>query len=196
MSMEPKAKLLKFLDKNDFVTLHEAMDMGVNKMALSRLVAEGALYRPAKRIYATKTDWLTDPLRKYVPACTLYPDAIICGISALNYYDLTDEYERQIWLAFSQNHRVVNSEYRIIYPQGPSYSLGIVRHRVGKHEVRIYDIEKTVVDSFKYLPIDVGYKALRGYLRLKDMDLTKLLEYARKMRKPLDDMVTTLLSDE
>lgn len=191
-----KAKLMKFLTKNDFVTLHEAVKMGVGKMTLSRMVAEGILYRAARRIYTSNIDWLTDPLRKYAPACTLYPDAVVCCVSALTYYDLTDEEERKIWLAFPQSHRVVNQEYRIVYPQGPSYSLGIVRHRFGKREVRIYDREKSVVDAFKFLPIDVGYKALRGYLKLKDNDLNKLSRYAKQMRKPLDEVMTTLLSDE
>lgn len=194
--MTPKEKLLKFLKENDFVTLQEALDMGVNKMTLSRLVKEESLYRTATRIYTTKLDWLTDPLRKYAPACTLYPDAVVCGVSALTYYDLTDEEERKIWLAFPQSHRVVNQEYRLIYPQGPSYSLGIVRHKVGNREVRIYDLEKTVVDAFKFLPIDVAHKALKGYMKLKKKDYNKLAQYAKQMRKPLDDELTLLLSDE
>ena len=195
MSAE-KDNLLKFLSKSNFITLREAVRMGVSKMTLTRMVAEGILHRPAKRIYASTIDWLTDPLRKYAPACTLYPDAVVCAVSALTYYDLTDEEERKIWLAFPQHHRVVNQEYRIVYPQGPSYSLGIVRHRIGKREVRIYDREKSVVDAFKFLPIDVGYKALRGYLKLKDNNLEKLSRYAKQMRKPLDNEITILLSDE
>ncbi|MFO1462294.1 MAG: hypothetical protein U1F66_00810 [bacterium] len=194
--MEAKEKLLKFLNKNDFVSLHEATEMGVGKMALSRMVAEGKLYRPYKRIYTSHLDWLTDPLRKYAPVCTLYPDAIVCGVSALTFYDLTDEEERKIWLAFPQEHRVVNQEYRIVYPQGPSYRLGVVEHLTKKRKVRIYDREKSVVDAFKFLPIDVAYKVLRGYLRLKDKDLDKLSRYAKQMRKPLDRVITVLLSDQ
>lgn len=194
--MISKEKLFKFLKENDFVTLQEALDMGVSKMMLSRMVKEESLYRAATRIYSTTIDWLTDPLRKYAPACTLYPDAVICGVSALTYYDLTDEEERKIWLAFPQSHRVANQVYRIIYPQGPSYSLGIVRHRVGNREVRMYDREKTVVDSFKFLPIDVAHKALKGYMKLKDKNHNKLSRYAQQLRKPLDDELTLLLSDE
>lgn len=194
--MDSRDNMLKYLEKNDFITLDEAVAKGVSKMALSRMVAKGALYRPAKRIYASNPDWLTEPLRKYAPACALYPDAIVCGVSALIHYDLTDELERKVWLAFPQSHRVVNREYRIIYPSGPSYSLGIVRHRVGGREVRIYDREKTVVDAFKFLPVDVAHKALRGYLKFKDKDLNKLSRYAKQLRKPLDDVITILLSDE
>ena len=194
--MTSNSKLIKFIKENDFITLQEAMDKGVSKMALSRMVKEETLHRTATRIYSTKIDWLTDPLRKYAPACTLYPDAVVCGVSALTYYDLTDEEERKIWLAFPQSHRVVNQEYRLIYPQGPSYLLGIVRHRVGNREVRMYDLEKTIVDAFKFLPIDAAHKALKGYMKLKNKDYNKLSRYAKQMRKPLDDELTLLLSDE
>lgn len=194
--MTAKEKLIQFLMKSDFVTLQEALAMGVNKMMLSRMVKQETLYRTTPRIYSTKIDWLTDPLGKYAPVCTLYPDAVICGISALTYYDLTDEEERKIWLAFPQTHRVVNQEYRLIYPRGISYSLGIVRHRVRNREVRMYDLEKTIVDTFKYHTEEVALKALKGYLKRKDKSVTKLCDYARRLRKPLDHIVTVLQADE
>lgn len=194
--MPPIDKMMKLLDKNDFVTLAEAQKMGVNKMALSRLVANSSLFRPAKRIYTKNPDWLADGLRQYAPACTLYPDAVVCGVSALVHYDLTDEFEGKIWLSFPMNHCLVNNEYQIVHQRGKSYSIGIVRHKIGKREVRIYDREKTVVDAFKLLPIDAAYKVLRTYLKLKDKDLVKLSAYAKQMRKPLDKIVNILLSDE
>jgi predicted transcriptional regulator of viral defense system len=196
MAFSPRERLLRFLRRSDFATLKEAQAFGVSKMTLSHLVREGVLLRPAKRIYTTKTDWLTDPLRRYAPACTLYKDAVVCGVSALTYHDLTDEEEKRVWLAFPQSHRVVNQEYRLIYPRGASYTLGVIRHAVGKREVRIYNAEKSVVDAFKYLPIDVAHKALRAYLRRKDKNLDMLTKYARQLRKPLDDILAVLLSDE
>lgn len=196
MISPPKNRLLSYLKKNDFITHKEAEALGINKMTLSNMTKEGILQRPAKRIYSTQTNWLTHPLRRYAPACTLYPDAIVCGISALTYYDLTDEEERKVWLAFPQHHRIVNQEYRIIYPSGFSYTLGVTKHVLGKREVRIYDIEKTVVDAFKYLPIDIAHKALRAYLKRKDKSLDRLTEYSRQMKKPLHDTLTVLLSDD
>ena len=193
--MEPRERVLQYLKKNDFILLDEAVKMGASRLVLSRLVAQNVLYRPAKRVYTSDLDWLTEPLRRYAPACTLYPDAVICGVSALTYHDLTDEEERKVWLAFPRKHRVVNREYRMIYPSGRCYSLGIERHKVGQREVRIYDKEKSVVDAFKYLPVDVAHKALRSYMRMKDKDLDKLMKYAREMRKPLDDVITIFLAD-
>jgi len=89
----------------------------------------------------------------------------------------------------------VNREYRIVYPSGKSYSLGIERHKSGKRKVRVYDREKSVVDAFKYLPIDTAHKVLREYLRKKDKDLAKLTRYAKQLKKPLDKEISILLSD-
>lgn len=195
--MDVKSQLMDFLSTNDFITLDEALRFGVNKMALSRLVKQDQLFRPYRRIYTTSNvDWLTHPERKFAAPCTLYPDAIICGVSALAYYGLTDEHERKIWLAFPQTHRVVNQEYRIIYPQGESYSLGMQVLTVGSRKVRIYDCEKTIVDAFKFLPDDVALKALKGYLKRKDKNINKLIDYSRRLRKPLDETITVLMADE
>lgn len=186
-------KLMNFLDKNTFITLKEGKGLGINPMMLSRLAAREEIHRIEHGIYAKELDWLTDPLKKYIVACARYPKAIICGISALTYYDLTDEEERQTWIALPSSQTINNKRYRIIRPSGVAYSLGIQKHTFGKRVVRIYDTEKSVVDAFKYLPIDVAHKALRGYLKRRDKDLDKLSRYGRQLRKPLDETIAIML---
>src|SRR3989442_5196354 len=97
--MEIPTHLARYLKKNDFITIDEARHLGVYPMMLSRLVEKEKLFRTERAIYTHNLNWLTDPLKKYLPVCTQIPDAIVCGISALTYYDLTDEEERQIWIA-------------------------------------------------------------------------------------------------
>lgn len=89
-----------------------------------------------------------------------------------------------------------HSRYRAIRPAGLAYTLGVAKHRFGKREVRIYDREKTVVDAFKYLTEKIAFKALKGYLKRKEKNVPKLCDYARRLRKPLDQAVTLLLADE
>lgn len=194
--MKKKEKLIKFLDIHAFITLREAKKGGINPMMLSRLVASEELFRTEHGIYTHNPDWLTDPLKKYVAACTLYPKAVICGISALTYYDLTDMEERQVWIALPAPMVIHNPRYRVVRPSGIAYSLGIEKHTFGKRKVRIYDLEKTVVDAFKYQTEEVAFKALKGYLKRKEKDIQKLCDYARRLKKPLDEIITALLSDE
>lgn len=194
--MNEKNKVLKFIDKNIFITALEARKYGIGPMILSRMVAKEELFNTERGVYAKALDWLTDPLRKYLPACTLYPRAIISGISALTYYDLTDEEERKTGITIPINKVVRNPKYRTIRSQGLWYSLGIQIFAFGKRQVRIYDIEKTIVDAFKYQTEEVAYKALKGYLKRKDKHVNKLCRYAEELGKPLEDKVRFFLTEE
>ncbi len=194
--MDKKDELMRFLEKNLFITLNEGRKLGINPMMLSRLAASEDLYRPEHGVYICDLDWLTDPLKKYTIACTLYPDAVICGISALTYYDLTDAEERQTWIALPAPKTIHNPKYRVIRPSGLAYTLGVEKHSFGNREVRIYDIEKSIVDAFKYTTEEFAFKALKGYLKRRNRNYHKLCNYARQLRKPLDNIVTALLADE
>lgn len=191
-----KNKLIKFLEKNLFVTLQEAKIIGISPLMLSRMANNEEIYRVEHGIYAKNLDWLTDPLKKYTIACTRYPRAVICGVSALTYYDLTDSEERQTWIALPPPHTINNQRYRVIRPSGLAYTLGIQSFSFGIREVRIYDIEKTVIDAFKYHTEEVAYKALKSYLKRNNKNISKLCDYAKRLRKPLNSLVTVLLADE
>lgn len=194
--MDEKTKVLKFIDKNLFITMAEAKQEGISPMVLSRMVAAEKLYSTERGVYTSSLEWLTDPLKKYLPACTLYTDAIISGISALTHYEITDAEERNIWITIPTSRVVKNPKYRTVRSQGLNYSLGVQTFKFGKRSLRIYDIEKTVIDSYKYQEEEVAYKALKGYLKRKNKNLAKLYDYAEKLGKPLEDQVRFFLADE
>lgn len=194
--MDEKTKVLKFIDKNLFITMAEAKKEGISPMILSRMVAGEKLFSTERGVYTSTLEWLTDPLQKYLPACTLYTDAIISGISSLTYYDLTDAEERNIWITIPTSRVVKNPKYRTVRSQGLWYSLGIQTFKFGKRSVRIYDIEKTVMDAYKYQTEEVAYKALKAYLKRKDRNLSKLHDYAEKLGKSLEDQIRFFLADE
>ena len=194
--MDKKEGLMRFLREHTIITIGEAKKLGINPMMLSRLAANETIHRVEHGVYAQQMDWLTDSLKKYIVACMLYPEAVISGVSALTYYDLTDEEERQIWIALPAPKIIHNPLYRVIRPSGLAYTLGIERHDFGKREVRIYDMEKTVVDAFKYHTEEVAIKALKRYLKMKNRNTQKLCDYGRQLKKPLDETVALLRGDE
>lgn len=196
MFVGEKDNILKLIEKNLFITTAEARKHGISPMVLSRMVAKEELFSTERGVYATTLDWLTDPLKKYLSTCALYPEAVISGISALTYYDLTDEEERKVWITIPINQVVRNAKCRALRSQGNCYSLGIQTFKFGKRRVRIYDIEKTVVDAFKYQPEEVAYKALKSYLKRKAKDVNKLCRYAEALGKPLEDKVRFFLAEE
>lgn len=193
--MQKTERLREFLRRNTFITLSEGKKIGISPMTLSRLTAREELFRIQHGVYTDDMAWLTDPLKKYTVACALYPAAVICGVSSLTYYDLTDEEECQVWISLPASKTIHNPRYRIIRPSGIAYTLGIQKHFFGKREVRIYDLEKTIVDAFKYHTEEVALKALKGYLKRKDKNIRKLSDYAGRLKKPLDHVLTILMAE-
>lgn len=65
------------------------------------------------------------------------------------------------------------------------YELGITTVNEGRNKFRIYDIEKTVVDIIFYrekVGIEETKEILVNYLRRKDRNLNRLLDYSEKMK--------------
>ena len=170
--------------------------MGISAMTMSRAVRSGALVRLARGVYAKNEELLFDPLKKYLPVTAQCPDAAIALISALTFHELTDEEEREVWIALPHARKFQNQKnVRIIRLSGLAYSLGIENHPVGKRNIKIYDREKCVVDAFKYLPRETAIKALKMYVKQRNIDLQKLLDYGKQLNRPLQAEVETIMTE-
>lgn len=194
--MTASTSLTQFLKTHTFVMPGEAKSLGIRKMTLTRLVKQGHLLRVEREIYTHDLEWLAHPAKKYIAVCTLYPEAVISGISALAYHDLTDNEERKIWVAVPHKKRIFNPRLRVIRPTEVSMTLGVIKIVFGEREIRVFNKEKAVVDAFKYLSEEVAMKALRAYLKSKGRNVEKLLDYGRRLNKPLGEPVKILLSEE
>lgn len=63
--------------------------------------------------------------------------------------------------------------------------LGQVEIQVGLNHLKIFDNERTIIDSFRYLSQGVAIKALQAYLRQRNADkpnFDKLMKYAKLLR--------------
>ena len=66
---------------------------------------------------------------------------------------------------------------------------------MGKYEVKIFDRERTIVDSFRYLSDEIAIKALQSYLKPsgeKKADLPKLSRYAKALRININKYIVAL----
>ncbi|MBP5713458.1 MAG: hypothetical protein J6X07_02005 [Prevotella sp.] len=63
--------------------------------------------------------------------------------------------------------------------------MGISEREIEGYKVRIYDLEKSVCDAVKFrnkIGVDISSEILKNYLVRSDRNLTRLNEYAKKMR--------------
>ena len=174
-------KLKQFLQK-PFFTNAEAKNCGIPRQALDHFVKKKIIRRLSPGIFAPvdyepKVEFQWESLA--LVAATI-PKGVICLISALCYYDLTDQIMREAWIA------VPNGSYlpkrprtRIIKMR--NLVLGRIKIKMGEYDVNIFDRERCIVDAFRYLSIEIALKALQKYLRNKKHkpQLGKLTDYAK-----------------
>ncbi|MCP4179596.1 MAG: hypothetical protein GY756_17695 [bacterium] len=118
-------------------------------------------------------------------------DGIICLVSALSLYDLTDEIPRVHWIAIANSSRAPKRQgVKIIRTR--NIALGRTNIKIGSESVPIFDRERTIIDAFRYLGKETAIKALKmGLSKKRDekIDLNKLQQYAREFRINIDHYI-------
>jgi len=118
------------------------------------------------------------------------PKAVICLISALDYYNLTEQIPHFVYIALPQEAempRIDQPPLQIIWPSKKIYEAGIQEVIFDNTQVKIYTAEKTITDCFKYrnkFGLDVAIDAIQRYFAqpAKKQNLNALMTYAKLNR--------------
>lgn len=170
-----------------FFTAAEAKKLGVSSAHLAYYVRIGRIKRLSRGIYQS-VDYKASPenfrWEDLIDAVNSVPDGVICLISALAIYEITDEIPRQHWIAVSHStsiHR--GAGVKIV--RFRDMSLGKAMIHLAGIQVAIFDRERTIIDAFRLLSRETAIKALKMALSIKGnsrLDLRKLQTYAKKLR--------------
>ncbi|MBS0629687.1 MAG: type IV toxin-antitoxin system AbiEi family antitoxin domain-containing protein [Verrucomicrobia bacterium] len=182
---------LKYLKKleafvtSPLFTSAEAEKQGVPRHALAYLVKKGTLeriYPGAYRFsqYEPEVDFQWENLALIASSI---PDGVICLISALCYYELTDQIMREVWIAVPhESYPPKRPNTRIIRMR--NIKLGRIEVALGEYTVHIFDRERTIVDAFRYLSKEIAIKAIQRYFQSTKYkpEPKKLGAYAKALR--------------
>ena len=185
----------KLLTRPSF-TAKEARGLGLHPSLLAYYTKQGVFERVSRGVYKnpkSKSDEHFNIEDLLITASSI-PDGVICLISALSYYDMTDEIPRSHWIAVPNSVRAPKRDHtRIVRMR--NISLGKEAVKIGKFSTHIFDRERCVVDAFKHLGVEVGVKALRAYLKTtknRRPDFKKLNQYAKTLRVSIDKYILAL----
>lgn len=151
---------------------------------LRKAIAEGELVRVKQGVYMLPSE-LADTM---VDIQRIVPDGVLCLYSAWSYYELTTQIPNAYYVAVEMHRRVVvpeNPRIHVCYWQQKFCDLGKVEADIAGHHVLISDVEKSVCDAVKFrnkIGMDVCTEIVKNYMRRKDKNLTKLMDYAGKLR--------------
>ncbi|MEY4512971.1 MAG: hypothetical protein RLZZ450_5093 [Pseudomonadota bacterium] len=164
--------------------MSEALRLGIKRRALYAMRDAGVIEPVSRGLYRLAS---LDPLAHpdLVTVATRVPQGVLCLISALSFHELTTQVPHTIDVALERGTRKPRLDYpptRFYWFSGPAFSDGIETHELDGAPVRIYDPEKTLVDSFRYrnqIGMDVVLEAMKLWRERRRKKLDALLKYAR-----------------
>jgi len=183
VGLETLAPLLK----KPFFTSTEAKKLGVSCALVGHYIKTGRLRHLGHGIYQnSEYKNLSDSYQweDLIEAVTSIPNGIICLISALSIYDITDEIPRQHWIAVPHGTTIRRGR-TIKIVRLRNIELGKTEIDLDGTRIRIFDRERTIVDAFRLLSYEIAIKALKMALSQRGsqkLDLIKLQTYAKQLR--------------
>ncbi|NGX43181.1 MAG: hypothetical protein K940chlam7_01472 [Chlamydiae bacterium] len=196
MSKSKYAAKIECFAKKPVFTAAETREAGIPSRMLSHFCKKGIIERISRGIYmGTQADLdIEFEWEDLALVAISIPKGVICLISALCYYDLTDQIMRKFWIAIPHASKSPQrSKTRIVRMR--NIELGQTEIQIGDHFLKIFDRERTVVDAFRYLSQEIAIKALQAYLRPRGdhkPDLNKLVAYAKQLRVDIQPYIMTL----
>ena len=151
---------------------------------LRKAIAKGELVRVKQGVYMVPSE-LANTM---IDIQRIIPGGVLCLYSAWSYYELTTQIPDAYYVAVETHRRVVvpeNPRIQVYYWQQKYCELGTVEADIAGHHVLISDLEKSVCDAVKFrgkIGMDVCTEIVKTYMRRRDKNMTKLMNYAAQMR--------------
>jgi len=169
-----------------YFTSKQVRSIGVSISALNHYIKIGKIKRIRRGVYQGSEYKNVDSFRwkDLVEAVYSIPGGVICLISALAVYDLTEEFPRQHWIGIRHGTSAKRSR-QIKIVRFRDLELGKTEINLEGESVPVFDRERTVIDAFRYLSRETAIKALKAAItkdRKERLDLIKLEAYARRLR--------------
>jgi len=172
---------------NGYISAKELNKAGLSSYDISCLVKSGYIDRIKRGLYRKR--YRNDEYNEMVEVRKIVPNGFICLLSALAYYELTTYIPSEYQVAIHMDaHKAKLPQYppiKLYFFSDARFYIGRNNIKINSNTVNIYDVEKTLCDCIFYrnkIGIDIVREALDNYIRGKNKNIAKLLEYAEKLR--------------
>lgn len=167
--------------------MNEAIKRGISRYMLYNLRDKGIIEQISRGVYRLKDlppignpDLITVSLR--------FPNSVVCLVSALSFHGITTQIPHSISVAIPRRSRPPSLDYPPVQSHQFShdaFTSGIDTHQIDGVAVKIYNMEKTLADCFKFrnkIGMDVVLEALKLYRERTKFDLAGLIKYGKICR--------------
>lgn len=171
----------------EIVRPSRAIASGIRAEAFYRLRDEGALVEISRGVYRLADLPMIDH-PDLIAVAVRVPKAVVCLVSALAFHEATTQVPHAVDIALPQGvktPRIGNPPIRTFHVSPQTYDAGVEDHLLDGVPVRIYSMEKTIADCFKFrnrVGSETAVEALRLGLERKGASVSKILQFARICR--------------
>lgn len=178
----------KIFDKYDGVMKwNELVENNITVRIIENLINQGYVEKMKFGYY----QWIDRPIFSEPTIIKkLFPDAIVCMESALQYYEYTNRTPSTWNLAVDKNSS--KSRFRIEYPIVKPYyipseqmSFGVDLIEIENVKLKIFNRERTIIDCLRRenkMDAEVFNKAIQAYIKEPKKNIPRLMEYAKRLR--------------
>lgn len=181
-----KAKKI-FRKHQGILRTKDALELGVHPKTLYSMREEGVIEPLSRGLYRLQESPDISQIDLIIVSKKI-PNGVICLVSALSFHEVTTQIPHKVDIAIPIKAHQPNLDYpptQFYWYSEKMHSSGVETHQIEGIEVKIYSIEKTLADCFKYrnkIGLDIALEALRFYWQTKKTNIKKLLEYAKICR--------------
>ena len=185
--MTKQEQLKKMFARNRIVRASTIRDAGISAQFITNMLRNGEITRLGRGVYSLAEAAATE-MSDIEALSHVVPRGVICLVSALRFHGLTDENPHEISVAVKHGSHPPKIEYppvQFFVFSGLAYSSGVESHSVNGTELRVYSIEKTIADCFKYrnkIGLDIAVSALQDAVKKGKVNYNSLWESAKICR--------------
>jgi predicted transcriptional regulator of viral defense system len=151
---------------------------------LRRAVKKGDIVRLRHGVYAEPSAMLNT----MIDVERIVPGGIVCLYTAWMHHQLCTTVPPAFCIAIEAKRKIVlpaELPINLYYWKKENMEFGFEQKEISGFQVRMTDLERSVCDAVKYrnkVGLDLCAEVIRSYARLKERNLSRLSEYAQKLR--------------
>lgn len=150
----------------------ELRAQGIAPATLSRMTADGLVIRLGRGLYQL-ADAAIEEQHTIAEAAKRVPRGVVCLVSALAFYGLTDQLPKRVWLAIGRKDwapKVDTPPIRVVRFSDVLLTEDVEVHRVEGVDVKLFTPIRTVIDLFRreqLVGLPTAIEGLKELLRSK-----------------------------
>jgi predicted transcriptional regulator of viral defense system len=189
-----------FKEHGGMLRTTKAICLGIHPRTLYSLRDEGGIELVVRGLFRLK-DQPPFGNPDLVTVSLAIPKGVICLVSALSFHGVGTQIPHEVHVALLRGSSQPKLEYpplHLYWFAGEAFTEGVEAHSIDNTLVRVYGVEKTLADCFKYrnrIGLDVCLEALKDYRSKKHFNVDLLMHYCRicRVEKVIRPYMETLL---